>query len=187
MLNDTEILIESEAEAVIQVEDEAVDIVTESVEAAEACAEDAPEAPSESEQQPEAELSTDELTALREEISSLRAELENRDRALARMHDELSEFSELYPDRTLTSLPSEVWEGVRSGLPLAASVAYFEAKQRRREAIAAEVNQRNSAASSGGIDGAGIDYYSPDEVRAMNAAQVRQNYSKILDSMKLWN
>ena len=46
MLNDTEILIESEAEAVIQVEDEAVDIVTESVEAAEACAEDAPEAPS---------------------------------------------------------------------------------------------------------------------------------------------
>ena len=35
MLNDTEILIESEAEAVIQVEDEAVDIVTESVEAAE--------------------------------------------------------------------------------------------------------------------------------------------------------
>ena len=187
MLNDTEILIESEAEAVIQVEDEAVDIVTESVEAAEACAEDAPEAPSEPEQQPEAELSTDELTALRDEISSLRAELEHRDRALARMHDELSEFSELYPDRVLTALPGEVWEGVRAGLPLSASVAYFEAKQRRREALAAEINSRNSAASSGSIDGADIEFYSPDEVRAMNAAQVRQNYSKILDSMKLWS
>ena len=187
MLNDTEILIESEAEAVIQVEDEAVDIVTESVEAAEACAEDTPEAPPEPKQQSEAECPDNELTALREEISSLRAELENRDRALARIHNELSEFSELYPDRPLTSLPSEVWEGVRAGLPLSASVAYFEAKQRRREAIAAEINQRNSAASSGGVAGAGAEFYSPDEVRAMNAAQVRQNYSKILDSMKLWN
>ena len=80
-----------------------------------------------------------------------------------------------------------MWDGVRSGLPLAASVAFYEAKQRRREAIAAEINQRNSEASSGSVDGADIDYYSPDEVRAMNAAQVRQNYSKILDSMKLWN
>ena len=103
------------------------------------------------------------------------------------MHDEISEFSELYPDRVLTSLPNEVWEGVRAGLPLAASVAYCEAKQRRREAIAAEVNRRNSAASSGSVDGADVEFYSPDEVRAMNAAQVRQNYSKILDSMKLWN
>ena len=176
MLNDTEMLNETQPETVIDAEAvetaEAVDPYTEDTAALLA----------------EPQSSTnDELTALRDEITSLRAELANRDRALARMHDELSEFSELYPDRTLTSLPSEVWEGVRAGMPLAASVAYFEAKLRRREAIAAEVNQRNSAASSGGIDGAGIDYYSPDEVRAMNAAQVRQNYSKILDSMKLWN
>ena len=183
MQNEIEMMTETESEVVTDIENEAV----EAAENIETSNEDTAELPSESEQQPEAELSTDELTALRNEISSLRAELESRDRALSRMHDEISEFSELYPDRTLTSLPSEVWEGVRAGLPLAASVAYFEAKLRRREAIAAEVNQRNSAASSGGIDGAGIDYYSPDEVRAMNAAQVRQNYSKILDSMKLWN
>ena len=136
---------------------------------------------------PPEQPTSDELTALRDEISSLRAELESRDRALTRMHGELSEFSELYPDRTLTSLPNEVWEGVRTGLPLSAAVAYFEAKQRRREALAAEINSRNSAASSGSIDGADVEFYSPDEVRAMNAAQVRQNYSKILDSMKLWS
>lgn len=193
MQNEIEMMTETESEVVIDVENETVDSAVEDVEAVEAAEnietsnEDTAELPSESEQQPEADPGTDELAALRDEISSLRAELESRDRALSRMHDEISEFSELYPDRTLTSLPSEVWEGVRSGLPLAASVAFYEAKQRRREALAAEVNRRNSAASSGGIGGTNIDYYSPDEVRAMNAAQVRQNYSKILDSMKLWN
>ena len=193
MQNEIEMMTETESEVVIDIENEAVNSAVEDVEAVEAAEkietsnEDTAELPSESKQQPETECPDNELSALRDEISSLRAELESRDRALARMHDEISEFSELYPERTFTSLPSEVWEGVRSGLPLAASVAFYEAKQRRREAIAAEVNRRNSAASSGSIDGADIEYYSPDEVRAMNAAQVRQNYSKILDSMKLWN
>lgn len=194
MQNESEMLTEPQSEITIDVENEAVEAVSESIEAVEDVetvenveASDSGTADAPSEQGSEQESGTDELTALRDEISSLRAELESRDRALSRMHDEISEFSELYPDRVLTSLPSEVWDGVRSGLPLAASVAFYEAKQRRREAIAAEINQRNSEASSGSVDGADIDYYSPDEVRAMNAAQVRQNYSKILDSMKLWN
>ena len=194
MQNESEMLTETQSEITIDVESEAVEAVSESIEAVEDVetvedveASDSDTADTPSEQGSEQESGTDELTALRNEISSLRAELESRDRALSRMHDEISEFSELYPDRVLTSLPSEVWDGVRSGLPLAASVAFYEAKQRRREAIAAEINQRNSEASSGSVDGADIDYYSPDEVRAMNAAQVRQNYSKILDSMKLWN
>ena len=194
MQNESEMLTETQSEITIDVESEAVEAVSESIEAVEDVetvedveASDPDTADAPSEQGSEQESGTDELTALRDEISSLRAELESRDRALSRMHDEISEFSELYPDRVLTSLPSEVWDGVRSGLPLAASVAFYEAKQRRREAIAAEINQRNSEASSGSVDGADIDYYSPDEVRAMNAAQVRQNYSKILDSMKLWN
>lgn len=194
MQNESEMLTETQSEITIDVENEAVEAVSESIEAVEDVetvenveASDSDTADAPSEQGSEQESGTDELTALRNEISSLRAELESRDRALSRMHDEISEFSELYPDRVLTSLPSEVWEGVRAGLPLAASVAFYEAKQRRREAIAAEINQRNSEASSGSVDGADIDYYSPDEVRAMNAAQVRQNYSKILDSMKLWN
>lgn len=194
MQNESEMLTETQSEITIDVESEAVEAVSESIEAVEDVetvenveASDSDTADAPSEQGSEQESGTDELTALRNEISSLRAELESRDRALSRMHDEISEFSELYPDRVLTSLPSEVWDGVRAGLPLAASVAFYEAKQRRREAIAAEINQRNSEASSGSVDGADIDYYSPDEVRAMNAAQVRQNYSKILDSMKLWN
>ena len=200
MQNESEMMTETQSEITIDVENEAVEAASESIEAVEdvetvenveASDSDTADAPSESvqpsEMEPDHNSDTDELTALRDEISSLRAELESRDRALSRMHDEISEFSELYPDRVLTSLPSEVWDGVRSGLPLAASVAFYEAKQRRREAIAAEINQRNSEASSGSVDGADIDYYSPDEVRAMNAAQVRQNYSKILDSMKLWN
>lgn len=147
----------------------------------------ADEEPVENTESVESAANADELAALRDEITSLRAELESRDRALERMYGELSEFSELYPDRVLTALPNEVWEGVRSGLPLSAAVALYEARCRRREAIAAEVNRRNSAASSGSIDGADVEFYSPDEVRSMNAAEVRQNYSKILDSMKLWS
>lgn len=184
MTNEIEML--TEAEAVTDVESEVADPTVEQSDQAEnteSVAESVSDVPSDSEPEPE----NNELADLRDQISSLRAELESRDRALARMHDEISEFSELYPDRTLTALPTEVWDGVRSGLPLAASVALYEARCRRREALADEINRRNSAASSGSVDGADVDYYSPDEVRAMNAAQVRQNYSKILDSMKLWS
>lgn len=128
-----------------------------------------------------------ELDALRSEISSLKAELEHREAAIKRMSEELSEFSELYPERPLSALPGEVWDSVRGGLPLAAAVALYEAKKQRREALAAEVNSRNSTASSGGISGGVSDYFSPDEVRKMSPEQVRRNYSKILDSMKLWS
>ena len=129
----------------------------------------------------------EELDRLRAELAELRAELASREEAMQRMNEECAEFAELYPERSLASLPDEVWQGVRAGLPLAASVAFAEAKQRRRDALAAEINDRNRAASSGGVGGNAADYFSPAEVRAMSAAEVRANYAKIMDSMKLWN
>lgn len=51
-----------------------------------------------------------------------------------------------------------------------------------------EINRRNAARSAGRAGtNASPEYYSPDEVRAMSAAQVRENYQKIRASMKKWH
>ena len=128
-----------------------------------------------------------EISSLRARVEALQAELEARTAAMERMSRECAEFSQLYPDKSLASLPAEVWESVRDGIPLAAAYAYSEAKQRHRQALAAEVNDRNRSASSGGVSGSSPDFLTPGEVRRMSAAQVRENYTKIIESMKLWS
>lgn len=55
-------------------------------------------------------------------------------------------------------------------------------------AKAEEVNRRNASLSAGraGMNAA-PEYYSPEEVRAMSAHEVRENYQKIRASMKRWH
>ena len=50
-----------------------------------------------------------------------------------------------------------------------------------------EINRRNAARSAGHV-GTNVapEYYTPDEVRAMSPAEVRENYEKIRASMKKW-
>ena len=54
--------------------------------------------------------------------------------------------------------------------------------------LADEVNTRNAAHSAGRV-GTNLapEYYTPDEVRAMTQAEVRENYEKIRASMKKWH
>ena len=51
-----------------------------------------------------------------------------------------------------------------------------------------EVNTRNATLSAGRV-GTSLapEYYTPDEVRAMSQAEVRENYEKIRASMKKWH
>lgn len=129
-----------------------------------------------------------EVAALRAELEQLRGQIAARIETYERMAREYDEFREIFPGRDMSSLSEEVWEGVRQGLPLAAAYAYEEAKQKKRREIAAEVNRKNSNLSSGAIDGRGGGvFFSPGEVRAMSAAEVRSNYDKIIGSMKLWS
>ncbi len=81
------------------------------------------------------------------------------------------------PDRDteLNSLREEV-------RMLRASLDELLAAERRRE-----VNSKNAQASSGRIGGGGNEYFTPDEVRAMSGAEVRDNYKKIRASMEKWS
>ncbi len=130
----------------------------------------------------------DEISGLRAEIEALREQLDGQRKAFLRMGAEVAEFNELFPEQNLGALPAGVWEGVKRGIPLAAAYAYETARREHRAAIAAEANAKNSKSSAGppGRPG-GEGYFSPAEVRSMSASEVRSNYTKIMDSMKLWS
>ncbi len=126
----------------------------------------------------------DELAILRAELEGLRSRLDEQNRYFERMSREIAEFTEVFPGEELGSLPGEVWESVRSGVPLAAAYAYDRARRKR----AAEINVKNSENSSGCLDGRGkTGFFTPNEVRSMSASEVRENYTKIIDSMKSWS
>lgn len=142
----------------------------------------APQVPVDGSQPP-----VDELSTLRQQLDELRERFEQQRTAMERMSRECDEFCELYPDRPLASLPREVWDSVRNGIPLAAAYAYAEARRTHALRMAEQTNDRNRASSSGDVSGRTRDYFSPAEVRKMSATEVRTNYSKIMDSMKLWS
>ena len=129
-----------------------------------------------------------EIDALREELMLLRAELEEKKNELERLGKEISEFSELFPNEQISSLPDSVWERVKEGVPLAAAYALFKRKAELRAEQASITNQKNNKMSTGAIGRDTTDsFYTPDEVRAMSRSEIKKNYSKILDSMKKWN
>lgn len=125
---------------------------------------------------------------LRAEIERLRGELDKRDRENARMVAEIGEFSALFPETALESIPSEVWNSVKSGVPLAAAYALYEKKSAAYQKFTQSVNQKNYEQSSGAV-GKERDsiYYSPSEVKKMSPAEVRAKYNIIVESMKKWN
>ena len=130
----------------------------------------------------------DELEALRNEVKSLKAQLEGERALYGRMSAECAEFAELYPEVSLKSLPDSIWESVKNGVPIAAAYALHERKASLERARAELVNNENSRSSSGSIDSPPTeDYFSPAEVRAMSAAEVRANYSTIIRSMSKWH
>lgn len=57
-----------------------------------------------------------------------------------------------------------------------------------KQAQVAAVNERNSERSAGRLSPQdGEEYFSPNEVRAMSREAVRDNYERILRSMKHWH
>lgn len=128
---------------------------------------------------------TEELLA---EIERLRGELEKRDKENIKMIAEVGEFSAVFPETSLESIPSEVWNSVKAGVPLAAAYALYEKKSEAYQRITQSVNQKNYEQSSGAI-GKETDsiYYSPSEVKKMSPAEVKAKYNIIVESMKKWN
>ena len=50
-----------------------------------------------------------------------------------------------------------------------------------------EINRANRENSAGSVRGVQSDYFSYNEVKEMTPAQVRKNFSRIVDSMGKWN
>lgn len=136
---------------------------------------------------PPSDPASDRLEMLTRELADLRTLLNERITTHERIAAERSEFSALYPDVPLTSLPDSVWEDVRCGIPLAAAYALSERKAHLKALEADSQNRANSHRSVGAHSTSGTDYFSPAEVRAMSAAEVSRNYSAIIRSMKKWN
>ena len=120
-------------------------------------------------------------------MTRLRAELSQKDRLWERLGAECEEFGTLYPDTPLSTLPDPVWKDVARGIPLAAAYALAEKRRLYTEALAQKSNRENQARSSGALNTADADYFTPGEVRAMSADEVRTNYQKIMLSMQKWH
>lgn len=128
-----------------------------------------------------------ELEGLRSELKQLREEIAKRDRMLERMGLECEEFQTLYPNVSLSTLPDEVWEDIRKGVPIAAAYALAERKRHCLNEAAKRSNQQNAARTSGPLSSLPAEYYSPAEVRAMSQSEVRANYQKIMKSIQQWH
>lgn len=129
-----------------------------------------------------------ELELLRNEVKTLRAELDEKTAIAERISAQLGELAELFPDVTPAAIPQDVWEQVKNGTPLAAAYALYERRSFIKNKHATEINEKNARLSSGKAGSSATkEYFSPDDVRAMSRSEVRANYSKIIESMKKWN
>lgn len=133
----------------------------------------------------------DELLLLKSEIDSLRQELRARDereQANSRMLNELTEFSEYFPDVDIHNIPNEVWEQVKNGTSISAAFALNLKKMELERKKVSDFNDKNRRMSAGSLlGGEGEKYYSPAEVKRMTPAQVKSHYDDIIESMRHWN
>ncbi len=134
-----------------------------------------------------AETPSNELDALREELKQLRKELSERDAFFTRLGGEYEEFKTLYPSIAPETISESIWNDVCRGIPLAAAYALSERRRQYAEEKAEKSNSENRFRSPGAINGGEPEYFTPAEVRAMSRQEVRNNYQKIMSSMKQWN
>ena len=127
-----------------------------------------------------------ELERLRGELNRLRRDMEAQKRAFDRFGAECAEFCELYPEKSPSEIPDDVWASMREGVPLAAAFALHERRRTRIEEAARLLNEKNRSRSTGAVETSRGGYLSPDEVRAMTPAEVKANYQSILLSMQKW-
>ena len=131
------------------------------------------------------------ILELNEKICALNEEIEGY--KLAAKHQEaiaeqLNEFSELFPEIAVKSVPEEVWESVKRGNSLAASYAVYEKRVTEAAKRIERINAKNASSSAGAIDKhTSQEFFTPDDVRKMSPSEVHANFAKIKRSMGKWN
>ena len=128
---------------------------------------------------------------LNKTIDALKAELQAYKAAAAQQEaiaKQINEFSELFPNITIKSIPDEVWETVKQGNSLAAAYSIYEKRITEAARRIELINQKN-AEKAAGIAGKNLtqEFFSIDDVRKMSPSEVRANYAKIRRSMEKWN
>lgn len=132
--------------------------------------------------------SDNERLELKAEIDKLRAEIDSIGAKRAAFISEIKEFAEIFGADNVSNIPDEVWESTNRGVPLAAAYALYEKKAAQRAEMTERVNKKNESMSAGAIKNAtNPEFFSPTEVRAMSAKEVKKNYNRIIESMKKWN
>ena len=120
------------------------------------------------------------------ELDTLRQRVEVAERTAREISAAWREFSELYPDADLSSLPDSFNSAIDRGIPPAAAYAL---ELRRREVTKLRIEAADKRArelSAGKVQPTEDSLYSPEEVRAMPPSEVRKNIEKIRRSMKSW-
>lgn len=120
------------------------------------------------------------------ELDTLRRRVEVAERTAREISAGWREFSELYPEADIASLPDSFNSAIERGIPPAAAYAL---ELRRREVTKMRIEAADKRArelSAGKLEPTEDSLYSPDEVRAMSPSEVRKNIEKIRRSMKSW-
>ena len=134
------------------------------------------------------DIPAEDVQALKAELDELKLQLEHSRTMYDKLQVECMEFSSLYPDVPLSSIPDNIWESTKAGIPLAAAYALAEKKESIAKAKAMNINSKNNERSSGALNSkCSEEFFSPAEVKAMSAAEVRANYAKIINSMSKWH
>ena len=128
----------------------------------------------------------DENHTLLAELEALRSRLESAERTAREISAGWREFTELYPDADISSLPDSFNAAIERGIPPAAAYALELRRKEVRLARIKAADKRARELSAGKLDPADDTLYSPDEVRAMTTTEVRKNIEKIRRSMKSW-
>ena len=124
-------------------------------------------------------------------IAALQVELEAYRAAAAQQEaiaKQLSEFSELFPDVSVKSIPDCVWDDVKQGNSLAAAYSVYERRITEAARRIESINAKNAQKSAGAVGkNMAQEFFSADDVRKMSPSEVRANYAKIRRSMEKWN
>jgi hypothetical protein len=134
---------------------------------------------------------SDTVESLKQTIKELQSEIEaykiaaQRQEAVAK---QINEFSELFPDISVKSIPDEVWENVKQGNSLAAAYSVYERRITEAARRIEQINAQNAKKSAGAVGkDLNQEFFSADDVRKMSPNEVRANYAKIRRSMEKWN
>ena len=117
------------------------------------------------------------------ELEALRLDKKIREN-LAR---ELDEFALIFPDMSVDDIPDEVWEKTRDGEGICAQFALYLKRREVEKTKAEQKNEENRASAVPNVKREEDEaFFTPEQVEKMSKAEVENNWTAILESMKKW-